>query len=261
MAKLSEPVMAQISVMSSSGAKTLTKQARVSDIESCQPFLSTASTDIVCVRPTNRNQNQNKRNLKIRSYSANRILEEDIRVVIGKEDDFREKKIVGSGKNYSKKIIAQISDKSYLSWQDSETSCQDSLSTKQDSSSTRQGSPFTRQWSPYTRQESFSTSQDSLSIRQGSLSNRQDSFSTTQESVTSGPDSSASQGVSPMFGSTQNKGYATRDEPVRRYWGHRRSYTGFGGHSWADGYHNQSMESVERLSQNRCGLIRVRGIS
>ena len=39
MAKLSEPVMAQISVMSSSGAKTLTKQARVSDFESCQPFL------------------------------------------------------------------------------------------------------------------------------------------------------------------------------------------------------------------------------
>jgi hypothetical protein len=67
-----------------------------------------------------------------------------------------------------------------------------------------------------TRKESPSTRQDSLSIRQGSLSNRQDTFSTRQESVTSRRNSSASQGVRPMFGSTQNKGYVTRDEPVRR---------------------------------------------
>ena len=116
--------------------------------------ISTASTEIVCVRPTNQNQNQNKRNLRIRSYSAGRILEEDIkftRVAIGIEDDFREKKNVGGEKNYPKKIMRQISDKSYLSWQDSETSFQDSLSIKQDSISTRQGCPSTRQGSPYTR--------------------------------------------------------------------------------------------------------------
>jgi hypothetical protein len=225
MAKLSEPVIAQISVMSSSGAKTLTKQACVSEIEVCQPFLdlelavhprsspatggvvvgvasipnghlgqilvndrsvgasseeiSTASTEIVCVRPTNRNQKLNKRDLRIRSFSADRILEEDIqftRVAIGIEDDFREKKNVGGGRNSSKRIIRQISDKSYLSWQDSETSCQDSLSIKQDSSSTRQGSPSTRQGSPFTRLGSPSTRQGSPFTRQGSPSTRQESL-------------------------------------------------------------------------------------
>ena len=289
--------MAQISVMS--GARTLTKQARVSDTESCQAFLdkslpvkprspvkpatgvavgplnalkmgnghleqilmlddrtigasseeiSTASTEIVSVRPTHRNPNQNKRDLRIRSLSADRILEEDIkftRVAIDIEDDYHEHstKNCGGAKTYSKKIIRQISDKSYLSWQESEASCQDSNSIRQDSLS--------------IRQDSLSTRQDSLSIRQSSLTNRQDSFSTRQESVPSGPDSSASRGPSPscpspMFNSSQRLTCVTR-EPARRLWGHRRSYTAYGGYgqySWAGSSH-QSMESVERLSQSR----------
>ena len=274
MAKLTEPVKSQISVTGTSGAKTLVKQARVGDIEYCQPFvglnipvnprsapatgakvtgtkvanghlgeimvddkavggsseeISTASTEIVCIRSTHRNQTTNKRDLRIRSVSADRILEEDIkftRVAIDIEDHCQEVKS-GGGKPYSRKIIRQISDKSFLSWQDSETSCPDSLSTRPESPSTRQ---------------------ESISIRLGSLSNKQDSFSTRQGSVPSRPDSSASQGVSPMFGATQN---TRQGEPVRRYWGRPRSYTAFGGHSWAGGDICKSTENIERLSQNR----------
>jgi len=295
MAKLSEPVMAQISVVSN--AKTLTKQARVIDTESGTPFpdrslqylqsqavkssspvksatgvgsdkmgngivavghleqlllndtivgasseeISTASTEIVSVRPTHRNQNQNKRDLRIRSVSADRILEEDIkfsRVDIDIEKHCHEltNKNSGGAAGLSKKITRQQSDGSYLSWQDSETSCQDSLSTRQ----------------------------DSFSIRQGSLSARPDSHSvsTRQGSFPSRPDSSASKGPtspSPLFNSTQRT-CLTREPSTKYQWGHRRSYTAYGGYSgysWASRSH-LSMDSMDRLSQTRLSMTQFR---
>ena len=265
MAKLTEPVMAQISVVTSSSTKTLIKQEQITDIDqnelgntynprsvivtselggehtkianghlgqiiideqtlgASSEEISTASTEIVCVRAPAKGQSQRKRDLRIRSHSADRILEEEIkftRVAISIDDENLEKKQMNGNGSHEKRLGRQISDRSYLSWQDSETSGHESLSNKQDSLSTRQ---------------------ESISIRQDSLSHRQDSHYTRQESVPSRPESSASQGVSntshsPMLFSTRSRVYAPRRDLARRYWGRPRSYTALGaeGGYWGD---------------------------